>query len=406
MTRVLIRQTTATLAAAAMLASGGGCATLSGSSGPQTIYIGVDLPLSGSLEATGTVHHNALALRVEQVNTGRLAGEQYRLELRVLDNRSDAATAADNLATLADDPQIVAVVTAGCPSCASAAEPSVPLISLDTVDVLAETDERRWLFRLGPNPADNADRLSQAMAQAGVDTVGLLAADDTYGQAGAAVIRDAADRDNIDIAVDLPVSLGEDGTVQSAAETVAAWRPEQVLPTFDPQTGELQPAGPDAVVIWADAPLAATSATALREAGYDGPLFLDMPAAADLFLTEDQVDLEGATLVFTDTPVIDQMITASPAAAARADWFESYLSRYDTYHLHASWAADAINVLVTAIGRAGTTEPGAVRDQLEATRIDGFTGAIRFTAAQHSGLHPGSLLLLLADGGRWYPQTS
>jgi branched-chain amino acid transport system substrate-binding protein len=406
MRRVLIRQATATLSAAVVLLAGAGCAMLTGSSGPQTIYIGVDLPLSGDLEATGTVHHNALALRVEQVNAQRLAGEQYRLELRVLDNRSDAATAADNLATLADDPQVTAVVTAGCPSCASAAEPSVPLISLDTTDVLAEADERRWLFRLGPNPPDNADRLSQAMAQAGVDNVGLLAADDTYGQAGAAVIRDAADRDEISIAIDLPVSLGENDAVQSAAETVAAWRPEQVPPTFDPQTGDVQPAGPHAVVIWADAPLAAAAATALRRAGFDGPLFVDMAAASDLFLTEEQVDLDGATLVYTDTPVIDQMITASPAAAARADWFESYLSRYDTYHVHASWAADAINVLIAAIGRAGTTEPGAVRDQLETTRIDGFTGAIRFTAAQHSGLHPGSLLLLTATGGRWYPQTS
>ena len=405
MRSVLIRQTAAAVTAAAVLLAGAGCGGLIDGSGPQTIYIGVDLPLSGVQEATGTVHRNALALRVEQINTGQLAGEQYRLELNVLDNRSDAATAAANLATLAGDPHTTAIVAAGCPQCASEAEPGVPIISLDAVDVLAEADERRWLFRLGPNPADNADRLSQAMAQAEVDNLGLLAADDGYGQAGAAQLRDAAERDNLTIPVDLPIAPGGD-EVQTAAETVAAWQPEQLSPTFDPQTGQPRRAGPDAVVIWADATLAGTAATALRRAGYDGPLFLDMAAAADLFLTEDQVGLAGATLVFTDTPVIDQMITASPAAAARADWFESYLSRYDTYHVHASWAADAINVLVAAIGRAGTTAPGAVRDQLEATRIDGFTGAIRFTAAQHSGLHPGSLLLLSADGGRWYPQTS
>jgi branched-chain amino acid transport system substrate-binding protein len=155
------------------------------------------------------------------------------------------------------------------------------------------------------------------------------------------------------------------------------------------------------VVIWAYAPLAAGVATGLREAGYEGQLFVDMVGADDLFLTGEATAFEGATLVFTNTPVADQRIASSPALAARQAWVLDYAARYGTYHLHSSWGADALLILADAIRRAGGADRAVIRDRIESTRMDGRTGQLRFSGDQHSGLSPGALVTLTASGDRW-----
>src|SRR5690606_16180124 len=114
---------------------------------------------------------------VEQINERQLAGEGVQVQLRVLDNHGEQTTAADNLQQLAADPDVVAIITAGCVPClvqASQNQLAVPTISLDADDVLAATPQTRWLFRLGPHAGDNADKLSQTMAGHGVETIGLI----------------------------------------------------------------------------------------------------------------------------------------------------------------------------------------------------------------------------------------
>jgi branched-chain amino acid transport system substrate-binding protein len=274
---------------------------------------------------------------------------------------------------------------------------AVPVISLDSLEAVAEpAAERRWVFRLGPNAGDNADALSLAMAGAGVETVGLVTVADPYGDEGRRWITDAADRDGLSVAVAAQVSPGDEESVSAAAQAVAGWRPPP-----EPFATEPPVAGPDAVVIWAYAPLAAGVATGLREAGYEGQLFVDMVGADDLFLTGEATAFEGATLVFTNTPVADQRIASSPALAARQAWVLDYAARYGTYHLHSSWGADALLVLADAIRRAGGADRAVIRDRIESTRMDGRTGQLRFSGDQHSGLSPGALVTLTASGDRW-----
>jgi branched-chain amino acid transport system substrate-binding protein len=363
--------------------------------------IGVDLDLTGP--APGVGYGNGLRLAVELVNTQRLAGGHH-IELRMLDNRGDAATSAHNLVTLAADPQVVAIITAGCAQCVidTAGELAVPVIALaGEEEVAAPADQRRWVFRLGPTAADDADVLSQAMARHGVSTVGVIATVDPYGQEGLRWVRDAAVRDGLEVVAtaELDPSAGE-VAVAEAARVVASWQPPSdplVLPAAD----QPESTGPHAVVIWVPASQATAVAGALRGAGYTGRFFVDMVAADELFLTGTESVWAGATLVFTTTAVADQRIASSPAAAARQEWVLSYVSRYQTYHLHSSFAADALLVIAAAIARGGIISRAGIRDRIESTRLDGITGPIRFTADQHCGLSPAALLTLTATAERW-----
>lgn len=416
------------LATAGVLLLTGGCAAIPGWAEPETVLIGANLPLTGSGSDRGAVFGNALEMEVARTNERGLLGEDYRLELQVRDSRSTATTAADNLTALAGDSRVRVIVTAGCPDCVidSADDLAVPVVSLDAEEEVATpAAERHWVFRLGPNAGDNADRLSREIARQEAETVGVIASADRYGDAGVGQMADAAARDGLTIATEQRVAVtaggqtGENGTGDgdsgaagggeggvAAAEAVAAWRPAGAgpQPGQPPAPAPGSPAGPDAVVIWAQAPLAATIATALREAGYDRPLFLDSLAAVDLFTAGEHDSFDGATMVFTDTPVMNQLIAAHPAAAARKAWFDRYTSRYGSYHLPASWAADAVQLAADAVTRAadeGSADRVTIRDKIESARLEGFTGHIRFTADQHSGLHPSSLALLGNQGNRW-----
>jgi branched-chain amino acid transport system substrate-binding protein len=191
--------------------------------------------------------------------------------------------------------------------------------------------------------------------------------------------------------------------VAEAARQVASWHPDPAeLGGFGvPPPGEEVEVGPDAVLVWTYPAQAAELAEALREAGYAGRLFLDMIAAGELFLPREAAGLQGATLVFTPTPVADQRIGSAPALAARKTWFDAYTARFGTYHLHASFAADALLTVADAVRRAEAVDRETLRDRIEATRLDGMTGQIRFTNQQHSGLSTGALVTLTASGDRW-----
>src|SRR5690606_27865012 len=67
-------------------------------------------------------------------------------------------------------------------------------------------------------------------------------------------------------------------------------------------------------------------------------------------------------------------------------------------------AHDGLLLLVDAMKRAGTSEPAAVRDALEAT--DGFigtVGAIRMSPEDHLGIDLSSFVMLTIRDGKWAP---
>jgi len=106
-------------------------------------------------------------------------------------------------------------------------------------------------------------------------------------------------------------------------------------------------------------------------------------------------------MVFTETLVIDEVIATSPAKAARQTWFRDYTSRFGTYHAFSSFGADTIQLLVEAINQAGVAERNTLRDAIEGARFDGFTGPMRMTPLNHSGLRPQALTTLVVRGDRW-----
>jgi branched-chain amino acid transport system substrate-binding protein len=385
------RRVTAAVAVAALLTTGlAGCSSDDDqAAAPADVMIGADLAASSPTDAA---YGRALQLRIDQINSSGVLG-QRRLRLSVLDNRSDPTVSLRNISAFADNPAVAAVVSGYCSACISNAyktinEKKVPTIALAPANQVAQpVQDRRFIFKLGPNSGDSAAALVGALkadrvsAKAFVKKVGVLSTDDDYGTGAKAAFTSEAAKAGLQI----PSSV----TVKSSATDITQ------------AVGTLADSEPDALVFLVGPDQAALAATSAKAAGFAGKIYYDAAAAGDLFIPQEaEAATEGAKMVFTQTLAIDDVIATTPAKAARKQWFRDYTSRYGTYNGVAALAADAVNVLADAIARNGTDRV-AIRDAVETAQLDGISGAIRLTPDNHSGLMPQALTLLVARSGRW-----
>ncbi|MEU4776177.1 ABC transporter substrate-binding protein [Micromonospora sp. NPDC023644] len=384
-----IRSASAAALASAVLATTlTGCQFGADEQDTSPIVIAADLELSGAAAPAGKAYQRALELKVEQLNSsGALNGR--KVELRVKDNRSDASESLRNIGDFSNDSQVSGIIMGGCNECAVGAvrtinEKRIPTIALAASSAVSSpVAERRYVFKLSPNAADSAAALAAEMRRKGVRKAGVLHSEDAYGREGSTALR-----------------------AEFAKAGIKLLR-EEAVRTTDTEVGQqvknLIGKKVDALVVWTPAEQATLAATAAQQAKFEGELFFDAAAAGDLFLGSRAA--ERATLVFTQTMVIDDVIATTPAKAARRQWFQDYTARFGGYNGSSSFAADAVQLIADAELRSGG-EPGEVdrdgiRDVLETTQLDGLSGPIRMTPDNHSGLMPQALTTLVARNGRW-----
>ena len=381
----LPRPATASVLASTLLAAGlSGCTAHDGpAQSGSTIVIGADLNNASTVD---TAYARALRLRIDQVNASGQLGAR-KLELRAQDNHADPAASLRNLGAFADDPAVAAVITGTCDDCVvnsakTIDEKRLPTIALAASDAVATpVNQRRYVFKLGPNSADSSAALTGELSRLRVPNVALVAAGDDYGTAAAATMRLNLRKAGI--------ALQGERTIKPTADDVA-------------QTMSALTADKPAALVVLTAPEQATlAATGARAAGYRGRIFFDAAAAGDLFIPPAAAAATNdTTMVFTQTLAIDDVIATTPAKASRKQWFRDYTSRYGNYSGVAAFAADAADLVADAVARVGA-DRDRIRDILETSQVDGLSGPIRLTPDNHSGLMPQALTLLVARAGRW-----
>lgn len=363
-----------------------GCETAASETGGE-IVIGADLELTGSGAAIGKAYNDALRLKVDQLNAAGVAGGR-KISLVIRDNRSDSNLSLKNITEFGDDPSVAAVITGSCSKCALAASRTIndkhlPTIALaPSTQVSEPVSDRRYIFKVAPNAADTAAALVGEAKRTGVKKIGLLVAEDPYGTDGQRALTDELAKAKIKFSVQAQVKI-TDTDVSTAMRTLVDKKP-------------------DAIIVWTFAEQAGLAAANAKSRGYRGKLYFDAAAAGDLFLSEQAATAaEGATMAFTQTMVIDDVIATTPAKAARKQWFRDYTARYGSYYGYASFAADAVQLIGNALDRLGSVNRERLRDLLETSQLDGLSGPIRITPDNHSGLMPQALTLLIARRGRW-----
>ena len=383
------RRLTASAVVSTMLAAGlAGCTSDDDTAGDVTeVVIGADLA-SGS--AVDTAYARALQLKIEQINASGTLGAR-QLVLRVQDNRSDPTASLRNISTFADDPSVAAIVTGVCGECVVGAvkkinEKKLPTIALAASDEIANpVADRRFVFKLGPNSQDSNAALVAELIRAKTKRVGILYADDDYGNGGSAALVEELAKAGIEI-------TGKSRVKPTATEIT------QVV-------GTLAGTEPDALIFMVGSDQASAAAIGSQAAGFRGRVYFDAAAAGDMFIPQEAAAAtDRATMVFTQILAIDDVIATTPAKASRKQWFRDYTSRYGSFSGVAAFAADAADLIAQAVTKVGADRI-RLRDVLETSQIDGLSGPIRLTPDNHSGLMPQALALLVARSGRWRLQS-
>ncbi|TDC35986.1 ABC transporter substrate-binding protein [Micromonospora sp. 15K316] len=386
-----IRSTTiAALASVVLAGTLTGCQFGTDDATASPIVIAADLELSGAAAPVGKAYQRALKLKVDQLNaSGALNGR--RIELEVRDNRSDASESLRNIGDFSNDSQVSAIIMGGCNECAIGAvrtinEKKIPTIALATSSAVANpVADRRYVFKLGPNAADSASALATELSRKGVRKAALLYSDDDYGREGLVALQRELDKAKIKLPNKASVKVTDTDVSQ--------------------QVRSLTSRNPQALIVWTPPEQATLAATASQQAAFAGSLYFDAGAAGDLFLGESARATERATLIFTQTMAIDDVIATTPAKASRRQWFQDYTARFGGYNGASSFAADAVQLIADARSRAGgpadAVNRDGIRDVLETSQLDGLSGPIRMTPDNHSGLMPQALTTLVARNGRW-----
>ncbi|MGK5680809.1 ABC transporter substrate-binding protein [Actinoplanes sp. URMC 104] len=368
-----------------LLAGAAGCSSDDDAApgGADVVVIAADLDNSSPVDSA---YARALQLRIEQINASGQLGDR-ELRLRTQDNRNDPTASLRNISTFADDPAVAAVITGACDACVVGAAKTINDKKLPTI-ALAASDEitnpvaaRQYVFKLGPNSADNAAALVSELTRARVKRTAILSTTDLYGKDASAALTDALRSARITVSAARAVKPAASDIGQPVASLVAS--------------------DPDALVVLTPPDVAQQAAIGARAAGFGKRLYFDAAAASDLFIPREAATAtDNATMVFTQILAIDDVIATTPAKSSRKQWFRDYTSRYGSYSGVASFAADAVDLVADAVARVGA-DRARIREIVETSQVDGLSGPIRLTPDNHSGLMPQALTMLVARSGRW-----
>ncbi|MER7415398.1 ABC transporter substrate-binding protein [Micromonospora peucetia] len=358
--------------------------------GGQQLLIGASLELTGPGAALGVLQQRALEITLESLNAkGVPIGNLRRaVRLEVRDNAGDSTLAARHATELARDTGVHALVggTMAETSMALAGvaqKERVPFLSLGFGDgIVLPLAQRTYVYKMTPDAGDMARRLARLTASQRLSRVALLAADGLHGDSGVRAMTGALRAARVALAsgTRLP-RTGED--FRRAARAATGSRP-------------------DGVVVWATAPDSAAAVGALREAGYDGPVFLDAGAVSEQTLEGGNAALmEGVHAVHPTSLGGAMLANTTMSALDRKEFIYRYVELHGGFSGFAPYASDAVQLIADAARLSSSVDRGRIRAFLQNQVTEGMAGMYSFTPIRHGGMDQGSLGIYTVSAGAW-----
>jgi len=392
-------------------AAGAAC-SLPGS-GAGTVVIYVNAPFTSS-PWVGRIGQQGAQLAADEINnrTGvTVGGRSYHIKIRMADHKGSADQALANIRRAAAE-KAVAVIDDGSTVTATAAaagQAGLPLlVYYDGTTGIVDPAVRPNVFRLAPSNRALAERLGAYLAGKGL-RLALVLDDSPYGADGAAQLRQALAAAGTapvaDVTAPTPIRPLEGGLgpIRPLEGGLGPIRPLEGglegSPDYRDQVARAVAAQPNALVIWATAPVVAGVVKSLRELGstlpvYTAPTGEDPSVRTALASRPDWVQgLTFASLRITD-------------AAGLARWVQfrlGYETRYGEDKLALGEAIrrpvvqppdwqmlsyDMVYLVKAALEKAGTTDPGRgkLAAALNEVQVQGANGTpVGWTASNHEG---------------------
>lgn len=352
------------------------------------IRIGASISATGPAAFLGDPQHKTLEMLVEDLKAkGGINGEQ--IVLVAYDDGGDPNKARTFATRLVEDDEVVAVIggtTTGTTMSILAVteEAQIPFISLaGAIDIVKPV--KPFTFKTPHTDRMACQKIFEDMQKNGITRIGMISGTDGFGASMQAQCKDVAPDYGIEIIAD---ETYDPKDADMTAQLTKIKGTEGVQAILNPGFGQ----GPSIVT------------RNVRQLAIDLPFYQSHGVASDGFIelagaeAAEGVRLPGTALLVAGLLAADD--PQKPVVDAYKAMFEAKTGT--PVSTFGGYAHDAFLILTDAMARAGSTEPAAVRDAIEATAgLAGTTGIYTFSPEDHLGLDLSAFRMLEIQGGKW-----
>ena len=353
----------------------------------DSIKIGAPLAMSGKAAFAGLAEKNTLMLYGEAFNkAGGLNGKPIEFIFYDTEMKPDIAVSMVKRLTKKDQVTAIVGITASwtgmavLPILEKSKTPSILLASSnDLVEPV-----KKWIFKIPSGDRIVVAKLLGHMQAKGIKKVALMSSSDGYGAGGRKSVLAKAGDYGIEIIFDERFAGDE--------------------ADLTPLLNKIKNTNPEAVISWSSKRTPSVVALNYSQLGIKAPLYLGHAALAPAFVKAVGNVATGnltASMKFQAGPVL---LESDPQKKVILDYQAAYKAKYKKpANQFGATGYDAFHILVNALKKAGT-DKAKLRDAIEQTSgFVGTQGIFTYSATNHAGLAPDSILMYQVTDGKWKP---
>ena len=352
------------------------------------IKLGASISATGPAAFLGDPEAKTLELLVEELNAkGGINGEQIKLVL--YDDGGDPNKARTFATRLVEDDEVSAIIggtTTGTSMSilAVAEDAEVPFISLaGAIEIINPV--RPFTLKTPHTDRMACEKIFDDIKKRGFTKIGMISGTDGFGASMQAQCKDVVGNYGLTIVADETYDPKDS---DMTAQLTKIRNTEGVQALVNPGFGQ----GPSIVT------------RNYKQLAMDLPFYQSHGVASDAFIelagadAAEGVRLPGTALLVAD--LLDDADTQKAPVVAYKTAFEAKTKT--SVGTFGGYANDAFLIMTEALKRAGSTEPQAIRDAIEATSgLAGTTGIYTFSPTDHLGLDLSAFRMLEIKGGKW-----
>jgi branched-chain amino acid transport system substrate-binding protein len=354
----------------------------------EPIRMGAIVSATGPAGFVGDPQRKTLELLVRRVNdSGGLLGR--KIALTVYDDQSDPNNANTFAKRLVESDKVDLLLGGTISPAAMAIAPhaeraGVPYVSTGAAQALVDP-VRKWVFRVTPSDRLQAQRMLQDAKDRGFTRIAMLSENSGFGQSGRKEILAVAE------------SLG----MQVLGDETFGARDADVVPQLTKIRGlkDVQAL----IFFCGPGPAGALTMKNYTQLSMSQPVYMPSAVLSPEFIKAGGAATEVVRIPAQAFVVPDALPDSDPQKKPALDYHSAYREEYKVPAMpFGGPTADAFNLAVHAIKRAGSADKAKVRDAIEGTSgYVGLLGVYNMTPADHNGLRLDSLRILEVRGGRF-----
>jgi branched-chain amino acid transport system substrate-binding protein len=364
----------------------------SGSATGEPYRIGALVSITGGASVLGVPERNTIEMLEQQIDAaGDVMGPDglmHPVEFFVYDTESEETKAVLAAKRLIEEDQ-VSIILGPSTSGESLAiidtvqKAGIPMISMaSSIKIVEPVEDHHWVFKVAPNDSLNVRKALEWLQEDGHTKVAWLSINNAYGDSGKVEFDALAPEYGIEIVASEKMDAGD--TDMTA------------------QLTKIRGTDAEALIIYSILPEVAIAVKNQHDLGMDLPLYSMGGAAHPKFIELAGPEAaEGARNLAAKLQFVDQLPDSDPQKTVIAQYNEEYQAQFGTgTDMFGGHAYDAVKIALIAMEIAGS-DPAAIRDELESIDFAGCSGVFDWSASDHAGMAPESMVRIEAVDGKW-----